>query len=1246
MKSNILRRILEKIFFVGAKEDYESQRGQALAIIIIFSGILHFLSLLLTGWCRLSACSLGFLNAPIIDLVVLAFIALVWFTNRRGNTTLAIHFVLIYFVVIIGVFAINAHQPPLFIAFSLPIIVAGYLLYPTCAFLYASLSTLVYVVCLYRIGQMEAFDYPRVGFLFLLAGVTFLLSSRFIQALREKEKSQIEFRDLFERVPVGLYRTSPEGQLLEANLALAQMLGYPDTESLIKVNVKDLYTNPENHISWVGNFPKEKGKTTVKEQFRRLDGSSFWGSDSTRAVFDSGGAIVYYEGSLIDITERKLAEDTLKRSEAEKTLILNATAEMFSYYDLDLRILWANKAAADSVNLPLEKLIGKHCYEIWHIRDEPCAQCPVELARDTGEPQQAEMTTPDGRIWFIRGYPIKDESGRLIALTEFGQNITERRHFEMVQQVIYKIAEVAQTTQTLDGLYAFIHQSIGTLLPADNFYIALYDQKQDLLSFPYFVDQVDVVSPPSKPGKGLTEYVLRTKKSQFINQDVFKELFAAGEVELVGVDSISWIGVPLILDDQVFGVLVVQTYDESVLLSVKDMRLLEFVSGQVAMAIHRKFSEAELLESRRSLNTLLSNMPGMAYRCKNDSDWTMILVSDGCFDLTGYTPQELVENQTIAYGQITHPDDRGRVWDEIQKAVEKQTSFQLEYRIITASQQEKWVWEQGRCMQSLVNDQTILEGFITDITERKFTEEALRRRAAQLALLNDIVRRISASHNVTDILTTTVNLIQENFGYHHVSIFTTDSANGILILRASAGKFIHLFSKDSQIKLGMGMIGWCGQQGKTLLANDVAADEHYINIYPDKIPTRSELSVPVQFENKVYGVLDIQSPNLDAFDQNDIQVMETLADQIALGLENTNLLSEIRQQIRYLNILHTIDQIIASSTNRQMVLSAILEQAIRELGADAGDFRLYSPFEHSLDLIIGSGFKASLKPKPSLRLGEDMAGQAIFQRKTISVHNSTSVILPGEEFTCYYGVPLVAKGEIKGILELYFRKHIYHNIDQENFLTTLAGQAAIALDNLELFDRLQRTNIELSLAYNETIEGLSAAIDLRDKETEGHTQRVTDLTLRLAVQMDMPETQLLDLRRGALLHNIGKLGVPDYILQKRGRLTKEEMEKIRSHPAYAFELLSKIAYLRPALDIPYCHREKWNGAGYPRGLKGEQIPISARIFSVVNIWDTLTNDRPYHKAWSQTKALAYIRKQSGIDFDPQVVNAFIRMLEE
>jgi HD-GYP domain-containing protein (c-di-GMP phosphodiesterase class II) len=238
--------------------------------------------------------------------------------------------------------------------------------------------------------------------------------------------------------------------------------------------------------------------------------------------------------------------------------------------------------------------------------------------------------------------------------------------------------------------------------------------------------------------------------------------------------------------------------------------------------------------------------------------------------------------------------------------------------------------------------------------------------------------------------------------------------------------------------------------------------------------------------------------------------------------------------------------------------------------------------------------------------------------------------------------PLKIKDDLIGVIYVDNRAHTgIFNADDLGMISAFANQAAVAIYNARLFDDLQESNAELEIAYQATLEGWVRALDMRDRETEGHTQRVTTLTRRLALFMGVGDDALLHITRGALLHDIGKMAIPDGILLKPGDLTAEERLLIQRHPDYAYEMLSPIKFLLPALDIPYCHHEKWNGSGYPRGLKGEEIPFAARIFSVVDVWDALISDRPYRKGLEPEGVKKSIREGSGTHFDPHVVDAFL-----
>jgi putative nucleotidyltransferase with HDIG domain len=289
-----------------------------------------------------------------------------------------------------------------------------------------------------------------------------------------------------------------------------------------------------------------------------------------------------------------------------------------------------------------------------------------------------------------------------------------------------------------------------------------------------------------------------------------------------------------------------------------------------------------------------------------------------------------------------------------------------------------------------------------------------------------------------------------------------------------------------------------------------------------------------------------------------------------------------------------------------------------------------------------------------LRLGDGYAGRAALEQRRICIPNLVetgdyyidSPANQGMDALVYYVVPLIAKGKVNGVLEIFRRSKDKAEAEWLDFLDTLAGQSSIAIDNSRLFTGLQLSHSDLLRAYDTTIEGWSRALDLRDKETEGHSLRVTEMTVRLAGLAGLSDEELVHVRYGALLHDIGKMGVPNAVLLKPGKLTEEEWEIMKKHTTYAFELLSPITYLRRALDIPYRHHEKWDGSGYPRGLKGEQLPLVARLFAVVDVWDALSSDRPYRHAWSRENIEAYIREQSGKHFDPKAVDILLNMLNE
>lgn len=358
-----------------------------------------------------------------------------------------------------------------------------------------------------------------------------------------------------------------------------------------------------------------------------------------------------------------------------------------------------------------------------------------------------------------------------------------------------------------------------------------------------------------------------------------------------------------------------------------------------------------------------------------------------------------------------------------------------------------------------------------------------------------------------------------------------------------------------------------------------------------------------------------------------------------------------QRYVQRLSVLRAIDLAITSSLDLRVTLNVFVDQAIAHLAADAIAVLLLNPNTNVLEYAAGRGFRSRGIEQTRLRLGEGLAGRAALERTTINVPNLAEAaadflrtrMIMSEDFVSYFAAPLIAKAEVKGVLEVFMRTPFSPGLEWIDFVEALAGQAAIAVDNSRLFDGIQRANLDLTRAYDATLEGWSRALDLRDRETEGHTERVTELTVILAESMGVGGSDLVTMRRGALLHDIGKLAVPDGVLLKPGPLTDEEWDTMKRHPVAAYEMLSAIAYLRPSLDIPYAHHEKWDGSGYPRGLRGAIIPPAARIFAVADVWDALRSDRPYRGAWTEEQARAYIRDQNGKHFDPEAVEAFFRL---
>lgn len=544
-----------------------------------------------------------------------------------------------------------------------------------------------------------------------------------------------------------------------------------------------------------------------------------------------------------------------------------------------------------------------------------------------------------------------------------------------------------------------------------------------------------------------------------------------------------------------------------------------------------------------------------------------------------------------------------------------------------------------------------------DITERKRTENQITEQINTLEVLYKLSNEFTKTLNLKERANEIVQTCVERFGVCLAWLAQVEPGGRVKII----AQYPLEHSYPQQIKIrwdetpeGQGPSGRAIRSGTYQIVEESTTDPSFT---PWKVQAMqagfvTSAAFPLISRGRTFGTLNLYSKTPGFFHPERLELFQTIAHHAASSLENARLFEETEQRLKHIQVLHTIDMAISGSSEPMLAQKVALEQIVQRLEVDAASLLRYDPQQQTLVYATGIGFRTPAIEKTSLKLGDAFAGQAALERQIIfipkvsehSIYYQTK-LFQDEGFVSYYAVPLLAKGRLFGILEIFNRTLRIGNEEWCDFLRSLAENVVIAIEKEELLYNLEKTNALLIETYDATIEGWAYALDLKDRETENHSKRVTELTLKIAREMGIEEKDLVHIRRGALLHDIGKMGIHDSILFKPGKLTKEEWKIMRMHPVYAYEMLSPIQYLHSAIDIPYCHHERWDGSGYPRGLKGEAIPLSARIFAVADNFDALTSKRPYRDAWPVKEALDYIRKQNGKMFDPRVVEVFFHLDE-
>jgi PAS domain S-box-containing protein len=530
---------------------------------------------------------------------------------------------------------------------------------------------------------------------------------------------------------------------------------------------------------------------------------------------------------------------------------------------------------------------------------------------------------------------------------------------------------------------------------------------------------------------------------------------------------------------------------------------------------------------------------------------------------------------------------------------------------------------------------------------REITDRKLRERELEAIVM--MSRSLRIAETSTELLLMIYNQVIDKLEIDFGTLELIDQNNGDAIIYYSTGFQKSLDGLRIPSSIGLNRI--LRSTRKPFLDNNVIDNPEVLQEFSG-CGCMAVAGAPMIVENELVGFVWIGRKT--KISQYEVDLLAAMADIAASSIRRMALHELTEKRLNQISSLRKIDSSINSSKNMDVSLTVLLEETRSQLLVDAADVLLFKPNSELLENKIGLGFIDANIIKDMISVSDSPAGMVTLKRQfhyiknlaELESSNDLAIAAKSEGFQSYCAVPLLVGKEIKGVLEVFFRREFVPEKDWIDYFETLAGQAAIAIEQVQLFEGLQQSNKDLILSYDETIEGWVRALDLRDKETEGHSLRVSQLCLELAIAMGIDDEALIQIRRGALLHDIGKVGVPDSILHKPGKLTEDEWIVMRGHPQFAYNMLSPIKYLEPALSIPYCHHERWDGTGYPRGIKGEEIPLEARIFSVIDVWDALSNDRPYRKAWKKEEAIKYIKNQAGTQFDPKVVAYFLAINPE
>ncbi len=1061
----------------------------------------------------------------------------------------------------------------------------------------------------------------------------------------------------------------------------------PAAENIFLCSAADILGKPidflipalwrESHREHIQTFAETNNSTRHKPGVTKMIGLRGNGEEFpleiTVSQFKNGGK-KYFAAILRDSSEGEQAEKALRESEMRYRTLADAANDMIWIVNASGRIEYINLYAAQQLGKTPQELIGALQSDLFPPKTAHRQWKNLEKVIKTGEPVYVEWLSVffGQNIWLGTSLaPLRNDTGEVYAVLGVGRDITARkeaehtlkRHDAILEAVSAAAEKFLQAANLQDHIYEVLAR-LGKAAQVSRVYI--YKNDEDQHGHVWANQRFEWVSPGIK--SQLDNPDLQNINLSLVGGGRWLKTLKQGHSLHGYVDSIDESGRVLVASQGILSVVVVPIFCGSALWgfmgfdesktrrewSLMEMQALKTAADILGAAIQREQAEGILRVSEAEYRSLFEHALEGIYRTAPNGQ--VLAANPALIQMLGFEfKQDLFSLNFIEY-LYARPENSNIIRQD-QAQVDELRNIEL--YLERNDGQLMIVLHNSRRVRDALGKVIYYEGTMVDITEQKQAVEQINRRVNELEVLYESGLALGQALDPKTIGEKVIDVLAERLNWDHAAVrLRQDGGDGVELVAFSGGQVAppNQIRNEAQARakiahISQGLVGWVLQHGRALRVNNLEADERYVNTFPGM---SSGLYVPLKVDGVTIGCISVESPAPEAFSESDERLVSTVGAQAAIAIENARLFKQTQRRLEQVSVLHQIDVVISSSADFHSTLKFVLEHILEQLKVDAAQVLLLDAASMTLVFADGAGFSPRKQPEAPCLLQKSRAGQAILERRPLFIPNLAEHekggpemgFLPAKNFRMYGCVPLVARGEIKGVLEVFNRDQVILSDEWMEFFQVLASQTAIAIDNSLMFEDLQRSNLELSLAYDATIEGWSRALDLRDKETEGHTQRVTTLSVRLATRLGLSEAEIVHLRRGGLLHDIGKMGVTDSILNKPGPLTPEESEIMRQHPSYAYNMLEPITYLRPALDIPYSHHEKWDGSGYPLGLKGEEIPLVARIFAISDVFDALTSDRPYRKAWSVKKTLDYLQGQSGRHFDPNIVDAFLAMIIE